>query len=147
VRCASDHPHDLREQRVGADVFRAHDEAAGCIDCSGDRPITGRLLNRDGFAADHRFIDTAAAFEHDAVDRDFVARTHAQAIPDSYLIERDVFLESVGSDHARGVGRQPEQRPECAARPAAGAQFENLSEQHQGDDDSGRFEVEFAPFI
>ena len=46
-------------------------------------PVTlsaGALLDRHRLAGDHRFIDRAVALEHHAVDRDFLAGPHAQAI-------------------------------------------------------------------
>ena len=40
------------------------------------------LLNRNRFAGDHRFVDRARAFEHHAVNRNFLAGPHAQAVAD-----------------------------------------------------------------
>ena len=42
--------------------------------------VAGRLLDRDRLAGDHRFVDGAAALEHDAVDRHLLAGPHAQPV-------------------------------------------------------------------
>ena len=74
------HLHDLREQRFAADAFRSHHERAVAVDRAADNALARLFLNRNRFARHHRFIDCARALEHDTIDRDFFARTHAQAI-------------------------------------------------------------------
>ena len=95
------HLNDLRQQCIGADALGAHHEAAGLVD-RGARHLCARFLGyRQRLAGHHRFVDVRAAFEHDAVDRHFLARPHAQPITDMHLIKRDFALLTVGFDTQR----------------------------------------------
>ena len=74
-----------------------------------------RLLDRHRLAGDHRFVDRGAAFEHDAVDRNAVARADAQPVAGLHLVERHVGLGAVGGDAPRGLRREVEQRADRRA--------------------------------
>ncbi len=90
-------------------------------------------------------IDSSTALRPsitDAVDRDALAGAHAQAVADAHLGERHVALAAVGVDAARGGRRQLQQRADGGSGAAARAQLQHLAEQHQGDDDGGRLEVD-----
>ena len=108
-------------------------------------PVTGalsRLLDRDRFAGHHRLVDGRRALEDDAVDRDSLTRTDAQAVTHDNVLERNIVLGAIGLEPPCSLRRQPEQIADRRARPAARTQFENLAEQHEDDDDRGGFEVD-----
>ncbi len=87
------------------------------------------------------FVERGAAFQHRAVDGNFVARAHAQCIADLHDLERDLFVAAVGANAARGLGREIEQRADGAGGRRARAQFEHLADQHQHGDHRGGFEI------
>jgi hypothetical protein len=77
------------------------------------------------------------AFGDHAVNRDFLTRSHTQEIVHHDVRQRNVLLEPIVKA-SRCLRREPEQRLDCGARPAAGPQFEHLAQQHEyGDDRSG----------
>ena len=84
------HPHDLREQRIGADPLGAHHEAAAGVDGGADDAVARTLEHRDRLAGEHRFVDRAFALDNHAVDRNVLARAHAQPIANLDLAQRDV---------------------------------------------------------
>ena len=102
----------------------------------------GRLRDGHRLAGDHRFVDGRFAFLDDAVDRNAVARTDAQAIAGMNVVERDVLVAAVGAHAPRALGRQLQQRADRGAGAAAGAQLQHLPEQHQRHDRRGGLEVE-----
>ena len=136
------HLHDLRQQRVAADLVGAHDEAAGLVDRAADHARIFLLGHRHRFAGHHRFIERRAAFEHDAVDRHLVAGTHAQPVADLDGVERDLLVAAVILHAARRLRREIEQGADGAGGRLARAQFQHLAEQHQHGDDGGRLEID-----
>ena len=105
--------------------------------------LSADLFDRHGFAGDHRFVDGAAAFEHDAIDGNFFSGAHAQAVAGLDLFERNVFLAAVGARvQARRLRSEIEQRADGGAGAAAGAQLHDLAEQDQSGDRGGGFEVD-----
>ena len=91
-RCArtlrvADHPHNLREQRVAADAFRAHGHAAVDRNRSADDPVARRLVHRHRLAGHHRLVDRRLPVDDDAVHRNLVPRTDAQDIAGADLVE------------------------------------------------------------
>ena len=89
-----------------------------------------RFLHRDGLARDHRFVDRAAPFDDGAVDRDLFAWPHAQQVAD-LTSAIGTSTSSPSSNRARRLRRHAEQRANGRTGPAAGAQLENLPEQHE----------------
>jgi len=89
------HLHDLREECVRANSLGPHYKASGPI--HGAACDLGRyvLLDGDRLAADHRLIDGTVAFEHDAIDRDFLARSDPQPVAYLDLMERHVSLAAL----------------------------------------------------
>src|SRR5438876_947594 len=82
----ADHRHDLRQQRVASDAFSPHDESTGGVDCSADDTIPWCLLDRNGLARNHRFIDGAVTVENDAVDGNFLAGANSELVADMYMV-------------------------------------------------------------
>ena len=136
------HLHDLRDQRVAADLAGAHHERAGLVDGAADHLAAGLLGDRHRFAGDHRLVDGGAAFDQLAVDRHLVAGPHPQLVADRDRIERDFLVAAVRLDAPRGLGRELEQRADRARGRLARAQFQHLAEQHQHGDDGGGLEID-----
>ena len=88
------HPHDLREQRVGADPLGAHHEAATGVDRGAGDAIARALGHRNRLAGKHRFVNRALALDNHAVGRNAFAGAHAEPIADGNLAQRDVLFVS-----------------------------------------------------
>ena len=73
----ADHPDDLREQRLGADALGAHGERAVDRQRRADHAIAGTFVDGYRLAGDHRLVHCRQAVDHDAVNRNLLARAHA----------------------------------------------------------------------
>ena len=104
------HLHDLRKQRVAADLVGAHHESAGLIERAGDDLAAGFLGDRHGFARHQRFIERGAAFEDDAVHRHLFARPDAQMIADRKRVDLHFVVGAVIADPAGSLRRELQQR-------------------------------------
>ena len=78
----------------------------------------------------------------DAVDRNLVAGLDAQYVSDLHLIQVHLFFRAVRIDAQRRVGGERQQGFDGGIGAGAGAQFEHLTEEHQGGDGRGRLEVQ-----
>jgi hypothetical protein len=108
-------------------------------------PITlapGCLLDRHGLAGHHGLVHRAAAVQHLAVHRHAVAGPHPQAVAHPHLGQGDLLVRAVRAEAAGGLRGEVEQRPDGAAGPLAGAQFEHLPEEHEHGDHRGGLEVD-----
>ena len=91
-----DHLHDLRQQRVAADLVGAHHEAAGLVERAADdlarrRPWSTGIdspVTIDSSSAERPSITLA-------VDRHLLARPHAQPVADRDRVERHVLVAAV----------------------------------------------------
>jgi len=126
----SHHLHDLCEQGVGSHALGLHDEAARPVDRSSGNLGVDHLFNRDGLAADHRFIDRARALNHNAVSRDFFAGPNTELVAHLDSIQVHVLFRAVRSDAACCVRCKSEECLDCAAGLAAGFQLQNLPEEN-----------------
>ena len=134
------HACDLREQRVAADAFSLHDQAAGCIDGAAGE-LRGRLLlGRNRFTGHHRLIDGATAFDDRSVNRYFFSGTDSNVISKLHVGDGNFAFDRV-ANHARGFRRQAKQVFDRHARAAAGPQLEYLAEQHEHSDDGSGIEI------
>ena len=136
-----DHGDDLGKQGFAADFFRLHDEGAGLVDGRADDVITGLFGDRDWLAGDHGFIDVATAFRDGAVYGDFFAGADSEEVAFLELLDGDFFFLAVG-EAVGGFCGESEQGLDCLAGAAAGAGFQQLSEENEHGDDGGGFEVE-----
>ena len=136
-----DHLDDLRKDGVAADALGFHEEAAGAIDGAAADFVAVRLLDWHRLAGEHRLIDVRLAVDHAAIDRHFLAGTHAQLIAALHFIERHFALLAIAKD-ARGRRREIEQGADRIAGAAAGAQLQHLPEQDEHGDDRRRFEID-----
>ena len=131
----------MRQHGVAADFFRAHDEAAAAVERSANDVGALLLGRRHRFAGDHGFIDRGSAFDQHAVDGNFFAGTHAQPVAGHDGVERHVLVAAVILDAPRGFRRERDERADRTRGRGAGAQLQNLAEQHQYRDDTGRLEI------
>ena len=136
-----DQRDDLRQQAVRAHTLRDHHDRTRLVEGGADDAIARTLVDGQRFAGEHGFIESGAAFDDAAVDRHLFAGTDAHAVADHELIECHVFFRAIGADTPRGLGREPEQLPDREAGAAARRELQPFAQQHQRDDDRGRFEV------
>ncbi len=138
----ADEPHDPREQCVAAHVLGTHHEAAGGVEGAAGDAIATRFLDGHGLARHHRFVDGAEPVGDDAVHGHALARANPQEIPRLDGGERHIgFGPAVV--HAAGDGRsEVQERADRVASTAPRAQLQHLTEQHQGHDHRGGFEVD-----
>jgi len=132
---------DLGQQGVAADALGSHGESAGGVQGGAGHPVPGRFLCRKRFPGDHRLVDGAMALDHDPVDRHLLAGADAQAITDKHLVERDIGFVAAVANEVGASWRKIQQRADRVARLRAGAQFQDLAEQHQSDDHGGSLEI------
>ena len=71
---------DLREDGLVADVFRLHGESPLLIEGSADDPISRAFTDRYRLPRHQRFVDRRRACLDPSVDRNLVARPHAEHI-------------------------------------------------------------------
>ena len=136
------HLDDLRQQGVAPDLVGAHHEAAGLIEGTRDHLGAGLLRHRHRFSGHQRFIERGAAFEDHTVDRHLLAGADAQFVADGQAVDLDLMVGAVLVDAPRGLGRQLQERLDCAGCRLAGAKLENLSEQYQHGNDGRGFEID-----
>jgi hypothetical protein len=133
--------HDLREQRVRADLLGAHDEAAGLIDRTGGDLGARGLRHRHGLTGHHRLVHRSFALDQFAVHGDFLARPHPQSVTDLDGFDRHFFI-ALGTHAHRRLRSEVEQGLDGARGLLPRTQFEHLTEQHQHRDHRGGFEVD-----
>ena len=115
-----------RSARATCRRRRARPASRGCRCRSSFRPTTRIRFLTHGIrlAGEHRFVDVTRSVDDQAVDGDFLAGPHAQAIADLHVLERDVLSEpsdrSDAPSSARAVAAR-ESRPTSARAPAARA--------------------------
>ena len=137
-----DELHDLRQHRVAADLSRSMISAPDWFMVPPMTVAPVSFVTGIDSPVTMRFVDGAAAFDDNAIDRHLFAGPHAQPVADMDLIERHFFLAAVGANAPRGLRREIEQRADGAAGRLARAQFQHLAEQDQHGDDGGRFEID-----
>lgn len=137
-----DHLDDPGEHRVLAGALRLDSQAAGAVDRRAGHRIARDLLDRRRLAGQHGLIDREPAVEHLTVDRDLLARAHAQPVAEANRLERDFLLAPIRPDDAGGLGGEIEPRPDRRAGALAGPQLKDLAEQHQNDDDRAGLEID-----
>ena len=136
-----DEANDLRQHRFGADGRRLDFEAAAAVDRSRGHLVAGRLLDRQAFAGEHRFVDAARACADQAVDRDAIAAADHDEVAEADVVDRH-FDRLAVAHHQRLVGTQRGKQPDRLGRLPLGARLEPLPEQHERDHDGGRLEVQ-----
>ncbi len=74
-----DQANDLREQRLLADSFGAHQQGSAAVDAAADDARARKLLDGQRFAGDERLVHRAVAFKHQSVGGNLFAGTDAQS--------------------------------------------------------------------
>ncbi len=86
------------------------------------------------------------AFKNDAIDGNLFAGANAQLVAGLNAFEGNAFLRHrsrrIGGEQAGGFRAEIEQSADGGAGAAAGTEFHHLSEQDEGGDGGGRFEVD-----
>ena len=101
------HLYDLGQQCVCAHPLRRHDKAASPVDRASDHLGIDSLLNRDGFAADHRLVHGAAPFGGNPIRRDLFTRPHAKFVANLDRIQIDIALSPVPATRRAVLGASP----------------------------------------
>ena len=81
------------------------------------------------------------SFADDAVDGHALARAHDEAVADHDVGERHLDRDAV-AQNARGLRLQPQQSFQRRRRACSRPRFEELPQQHQGDDRRPGFEID-----
>ncbi len=134
------HRDDLAKQGVAPDALGLHHKTAGAIDRAARDLVADGFFHRQRFPGQHGLLHTGVALDEFAIHRHFFPGNHTQAIADLHLFQRD-FLVTALRDKARGGWSQIEQGLDGAAGPAAGAEFEHLTQQYQHHNHGGCLEV------
>jgi hypothetical protein len=116
---------DPRQHGVATDLFGAQHQRTALVDGPPNDARAISLGNRHRFAGHHGFIDKGMSLGDKAVDRNFLAGPHTQAITDRDRIDRDILVTVLG-DTPRGFRRQTKQRADCARGAFARPQFQHL---------------------
>jgi hypothetical protein len=90
-----------RERRRGGLARDPDLEGAGDVERAGEHLVAGELVDRDGLAGDRRLVDARRAADHDAVEREPLARAHAEALPGGHRAHVDQALGAVVADDPR----------------------------------------------
>ncbi len=138
----ADEAGDLRQRRVGADLRRAHDEAAAGVDGRARDLVAGPLLDRHRLARQQRLVDGAAALLDDAVGRDLLAGADEEAVADGEPLDRDQLLGAVGVQPRDLLRAELQQRSEGGAGAALGARLEVAAGEDEDGHRGGRLEVD-----
>ena len=133
--------------RVAPNFRRAKCEAASFIQGCADYFVAFLFFDRRRFTSNHGLIHGARSPKHNSVDRNLFSRTHPQLVASLHLLQQNIALRPVLCNHPRHLRTQIQQRPDRARSPAARAQFQNLSQQHQRHDGGRRFEIDIGPVI
>ena len=127
-----DQVDDARKRRVADQPRGFHLDGAVAVDGAGEHLVARLLVHRQRLPGNRRLVDVARARNDAAIERDLLARTHAQALAEHDLIHRHAHLGAVADDG--GIGRR--EVHECAdgvARAIHAARFEMLREREEKD--------------
>ena len=82
------------------------------------------------------------SFEHRAVDRNFFAGLHPQAIPHHHLLQGNLLVRAVIANAMRRLWREFQQRAYGAGGVFPRAQLQHLAQKHEHSDHRGRLEIQ-----
>ena len=118
---------------VSAHALGAHNKAASTIDGAAGDVTARHLFDGERLAGHHGFVHRTAPFEQAPIHRDFFAGPHAQAIP-GCTWSRETSSSVPSSWRRRAVfGAKPRSANRTAGL-AAGTEFEDLAQEHEGRD-------------
>ena len=122
-------------------MFGLHHQRTAGVHRGTDQFVALALGHRQRLTREHRFVNSTAALDYDAIDWHFLSGAHAQLIAFVYVRQRHVLFRTVRIDTACGLGRQTEQRLDRGRGLRACLQFQDLAKQSQRDDRSGGLEI------
>ena len=132
---------DPGEHGAGADPGGPKGEGARGVQGAADDQILGVLGDGQALARDHAFVDARRSVSDDAIDRDRLARSNPDDVPDANVRDRQVDFRPV-AEHAGGSRREIDQAPDGVRGVAACPGLEEPPEQDQGDDRGCGVEVQ-----
>ena len=135
--------HDPRQHARRANAGRLELERSRRVDGGANDAIARRLLDRNRFAGEHRFVHGAAAKRDDAVDGNALAGANDDDVAGADVGDCHVDELIVTAD-ARGRRLELGELTQRASRVALCASFHRVAEQHQRDDDDDRFVIDIG---
>ena len=137
----ADQPDDASQQRVVADALGTHDERTGSVDGPAGHFRPGTFSIGIGSPVT---IDSSTVVEPSSTVPSTgtcsPGRTRRRSPTPTCASSTSVSTPS--ASRCAMCGREIQQRPDRRARPAARAELQHLSEEHEHDDDGGRLEVD-----
>ena len=139
----ADHAHDLSQQRLGADTLGFHDERSGAVDGAARHLAARPFFHRDRLARHHRFVNRRRGrrWTTPSTGTRSPGRTRSRSPTRTCSSGISCSVPSYFDTPCR-FRREAEQLFDRGARAAPRAQFEDLPEQDEHDDDRGRLEVD-----
>ena len=136
-----DHLNDLGEHGFRSDFLCAHHQSAAGVHRRSNHLVAGALADGNRLAGQHGLVNGAAALDHQAIDRHFLAGADTQPVADMDMRQRYVFLSAIRIDAACRFWRQLEQGFYCRRSLGARLEFEYLAQQGQRNDNGSRLEI------
>src|SRR6185369_14825545 len=93
-----DQVDDARKRRVADQTRGFHFDGAVAVDGAGEHFVARLLVHRQGLPGNRRLVDVARARNDAAIERDLLARTHAQALAEHDLLHWHAHLGAVADD-------------------------------------------------
>ena len=142
-RRVGNHADDLAERGVFADAGCLTPEEARAVDRCGGNTVAGSLVNRDALTGQRRFVDGACTIQHNAVNRDALARTDDEHVALANLRGGDFNLFAV-TDHRRRLRRESHETLECVRGFSLGVRLKQLADGDECEDHGGRLKIKFV---
>src|SRR5215208_4806302 len=141
-----DHPNDLGERSLTADLRRTKAEGAGLVDGRPDDLVAFALGYGDGLARDHGFVYRRLPCEDHAVDRHLLTGPHQEQITDLDLLDWNVHVlaRALPTHDASGPGLEPRELLYGLVGAAFGPGLEQAPEQDERDDERRGVEVHIS---
>ena len=134
---------DVRQHGLATDGGDAHQQARLGVDGAACERGARGLAHGQGLASQQGFVHVAAAFDHDTIGGDALTGAHDQEVIDQHLLEGHLDL-ALWALAVHGVGSQGLEGADGGGGLTLGARLQGLAQQHQGDDDRGRLEIQLG---
>ena len=127
-----DHPDDLAERGVAADLLGADLDDAVLVQRTGEDGVGRPLVHRERLAGQGRLVDRRPAGFDRAVDRDSLPRPDDDQVSHGDVPGGDLDVDPIAADPRR-AGRLVDKAPKRPLRPAERDRLQHLAD--QGDED------------
>jgi hypothetical protein len=127
-----DQVDDARKRRVADQPGGLHLDGAVPVDGAGEHLVARPLVHRQRLPGNRRLIDVARAGCDATIERDLLARTHAQALTEHNLVHGYAHLGAVAEDGGLGR-REVHQGADGVARAVHAVRLEMLREREEKD--------------